>query len=120
MLTKAIIENFLADVKFHDWDFIVGEMGDGFSLQVRFLARENDNDTSGMLSRQRGRKWHLSRFMTEGEVLRTALRAVLDAQEHEAREQFTYKGKALFGPHLATEALLQVAGTTEYRSAVAA
>ena len=47
--------------------------------------------------------------MTRGEGVQTALLAVLTAVEHEARERFTYKGQAVFGPHFDVEALAQLA-----------
>ena len=49
---------------------------------------------------QRGRKFYISPYMTESEVLQTLLLAVLLFEEHEAREWFTYRGKELYGPHI--------------------
>lgn len=69
---------------------------------------EGDSPLAGFL-------WLLSPFMTPGEVVRTALLAVLTAEEHEARERFRFRGKAVFGPHLDVEALREVAGREERR-----
>lgn len=63
----------------------------------------------------RGRKWLLSTHMTEGEIVQTALLACLSAEEHEAREVFQYKGKALFGPHMDMSSLLSIADRTVER-----
>lgn len=57
----------------------------------------------------KGRKWRLSRHMVDGEVVQTALTAVLYALEHEARERFTFRGHAVFGPHMDILGLLEVA-----------
>lgn len=46
-----------------------------------------------------GRKWPLSQFMTETEIVHTAFKAVLAAEEHESRELFLYEGVAICGPH---------------------
>nr|WP_315206420.1 hypothetical protein [uncultured Albidiferax sp.] len=37
--------------------------------------------------------------MTPSEVVQTALKCVLTSLEHEARENFKYKGAPIFGPH---------------------
>jgi hypothetical protein len=48
--------------------------------------------------------------MTRSEVVQTALKAVLSAEEHEARERFLYKGKAVFGPHFDVDVLHSIYG----------
>jgi hypothetical protein len=102
----------LADVKFGDWRFYVGSMGLTYYLQVHFEVADNWSMDLGLpLSTRpepitfKGRKWMLSRWMTRSEVVQTALMAVLAAVEHEAREQFLYRGDAIFGPHHHVEAL---------------
>ncbi len=57
----------------------------------------------------RGRKWRLSPYMTEGEVVRTAFLAALAFVEHELREGFRYEGAAVFGPHIPIRALIDAA-----------
>jgi len=59
--------------------------------------------------RQTSRKWRLSTYMTKSELVQTALKAVLTAEEHEARETFHYKGEAIFGPHFDIEELVRIA-----------
>ena len=58
----------------------------------------------------KGRKWRLSKHMTAGELVQTAFMAILAALEHEAREQFRYKGVDVLNPHMDLEALVEVAG----------
>ncbi len=53
--------------------------------------------------------------MTRGEIVRTALMAVLAVEEHEARERFLWRGRAVFGPHLSLEALWESAERLEKR-----
>jgi hypothetical protein len=53
----------------------------------------------------RGRKWRISRYSTEREVVGTAFAAVMAAIEHEHRESFKYQGAAVFGPHIPLPAL---------------
>jgi len=109
LLTLALLKGILADVKFGHWVFSADvAMGDGFFLQVRFVTPGQRGTMDGA-TLQRGRKWYVSRFSTDGEVLQTALKAVLTALEHEARESFTYKGHAIFGPHFSIAALVRLA-----------
>ncbi|MTD92896.1 hypothetical protein GIW81_00950 [Hyphomicrobium sp. xq] len=55
-----------------------------------------------------GRKWFLSLHMTETELVKTALKAVLAAVEHEALERFTYKGVTVFDPHIRVDDLVEL------------
>lgn len=54
----------------------------------------------------RGRKWRLSPFMTDGEVVQTAFMAIMAANEHETREKFLYRGVTVFDPHYNIEKLV--------------
>lgn len=81
-------------ISYKDWCFHVAD--DGSWFQVRFVASGGE---------QHGRKWRLSPHMTRSEVAQTALLAVLAAEEHEAREQFLYRGVPVYGPHIDVETL---------------
>ncbi len=113
MITEAILLHALEQVTFRGWTFRVGSMGDGLFLQVRFMALD---EVVGQPLEQGGRKWYVSRHATIGEIVQTALKAVLTALEHEAREDFRYKGRAIFGPHLDIEVLFDVADRKVVRS----
>jgi len=118
-LTTAEIRAVLEDVAYHDgdaaWKFHVGEdWTHGYParpwLQVRFKAPCN---VGGQPAAQHGRKWRLSPHMTRSEIVLTALKAVLTAVEHEARERFTYRGLPIFGPHVDVDALHTVVAEHE-------
>lgn len=105
MLNLADMANILSEVTYKDWRIRLKEDGNLRPyLQVSFLAEDME---SGTIEEQRGRKWYLSQFMTKSEVVATALKAVLTAEEHEARESFRYKGRAIFGPHFDVDALYE-------------
>jgi hypothetical protein len=70
------------------------QCGTGLSLRFR------DGSLQVTDGEWTGRKWRLSLHMTDGEIVQTALAAVLAWHEHEARENFLYKGRAIFNPHL--------------------
>lgn len=57
-----------------------------------------DNET-GKPKEWVGRKWRLSRHMTNSEVVQTAFKAILTALEHEARELFRYRGVPVLHGH---------------------
>ena len=55
----------------------------------------------------RGRKWLLSPYMVTSEIVSTAFLAFLTFEEHECREQFTYKGVTVYGPHWNVEDIVE-------------
>jgi hypothetical protein len=100
MITLEGLHAVLAEIKYRDWRFVVRSCGEGFLLQVEFTDHAGDV--------WRGRKLYVSPHSTRSEVVQTALLAVLIAEEHEAREQFQYRGEAIFAPHFHSDALLQL------------
>lgn len=97
-------------VQFNGWRFRVlqdAERGGATMIQVEFHAPDNHGDTEAP-ELQTGRKWLLSPWMTDAEIVQTAFKAVLTAVEHEAREQFRYKGAAIFGPHMDLDKLVEL------------
>jgi hypothetical protein len=70
---------------------------------------------TGEVETQHGRKWILSKHMTKSEVVTTAFKAVMTAEEHEIREKFRYGGRMIFGPHFNVDALHEVAHKIEVR-----
>lgn len=100
----------LSELSYEDWEFDLGADGCRPFLQVVFMAPCAD---SGELAEQRGRKWFLSTHMTDSEIVQTALCAVLTAEEHEVRERFLYRGRAIFGPHFHVDQLWHLAGQSD-------
>lgn len=96
----------VSECKFGDWELVVRVDGTRSYLQV--LAPEGTCNVTGLKMAWSGRKWFLSPHMTRSEVVQTALKAVLTAVEHEARERFTYRGRAIFGPHLDVDELVDL------------
>lgn len=117
MKTLADFQEILGRVQYKPgWQLRCHESSAGtIYLQAHFIGTDPQTHVVGV---QGGRKWHLSPHMTEGEVVQTALMAVLAAEEHEAREFFTYRGRAIFGPHFSLQKLVAIcdAGATEHRA----
>lgn len=77
----------------NNWKLYFGGTGEDSYLQVQ--CKGTCNVTKNPMD-WNGRKWRLSRYMTDGEIVQTALMACLAASEHEIREQFRYKGGFYF------------------------
>ena len=93
----------LGDVSYKDWVFRVGHDSVGLHyLQVR---------VSSVRDEWHSIKWRLSIHMTDNEIVQTALKAVLTAEEHEARYRFLYRNVAIFGPHWDVEGLWDLGGS---------
>jgi hypothetical protein len=118
-LTIADVLSIVHLIEYLDWDFWVGSLNDDpqgpLYIQVMFDAWDLKTETSQV---QYGRKWFISRHSTTSEIVQTALMAVLAAQEHEVREEFRYRGKAVFGPHFDVEELSKRLPAMDLRSPV--
>lgn len=113
MLNAKKVEELLETIQYKQWKFHVGLDGQRMYLQ---LVWNDICSTSKKIAEQKSRKWFLSEHMTKSEVIQTGFKAVLTAEEHEVRENFLYKGKAIFGPHFDVDALLACAEHLDKRS----
>jgi len=75
-------------------DAVTGEMGFGF-----------------------GGKAYLTPHATDSELVQTVFGLYKGYWEHEARETFEWRGRRVFGPHISTEALWEIARRVDVRSA---
>ncbi len=112
MLTKEEIKYIVGRVKYLDWELYVGDMGDGLYVQVRFDAPDSE---TGEVMRQHCRKWYMSLWMTETEVVDTVYKAVEAAVIHEMKESFTYRGEMIHNPHTSVKARAIACRTSEHR-----
>jgi hypothetical protein len=87
----------------------ITEKGDGFLLQLVFNAADVE---TGLLETQYCRKWYVSPYSTETEIVETAFKAVRTAMEHEVREKFHYHGVAVFNPHVSVRARMELKART--------
>jgi hypothetical protein len=95
----------ILDVKFPGYTFCVHVHDSKAYLQAEF---HSPCTQTGQLILQKTRKWQLSEHMTESELIQTAFKCMLTAIEHEAREQFKYKGRPVYGPHFDVTALIEL------------
>lgn len=104
---KIRFENYLDHVRYKDWGFEVMAVDNRLFLRVKFVS-EGDS--------WNGRQWFISQHSTKSEIIQTALKAVLTAEEHETREKFLYKGRAIFGPHIDVDTMHGFCEITDERA----
>jgi hypothetical protein len=102
-MTLEEMREVLSRVGYPGYTFQIADATGAPWLQITCTALCNVTDVP---MKWRGRKWMLSYHMTDGELVQTAFKAVLTAQEHEAREQFKYRGVSIFDPHYDVERLV--------------
>lgn len=104
-MTKEDLKDILQTVSYKDgFSFLVGD--DYIQLQEITTCNR-----SGEPYHSKGRKWKWSQFMTKSEVVTTCMKAVLQYEEHEARENFKYKGLSIFDPHYDVDVLYNIRRT---------
>lgn len=100
-MRESDIASLLGQIEYRpDWDIGLYSTPGELYLQVSFV----DNG-----KRQSGRKWRISRYMTKSEIVGTAFKACLTAEEHETRERFRYNGVPIYSPHFDVDALAVLA-----------
>lgn len=106
-MNKEILESILNDIKYKDWQISIVQENDILFIQPYFknycACRSLDDEFEHYC-----RKWRISIRMTKSEIVQTAFLAILTAEEHEIRENFKYKGRAIFGPHFDIDKLVEI------------
>lgn len=80
-------------------------VSDRIYLQVKYMS---PCTKTGSVEVWSGRKWYLSQYMTDDEIVKTAYCAFKAAVEHEIMEGFKVDGIILFNPHVNFEELLKI------------
>jgi len=110
-MTEESIAALVAEIEYKDWSIRALPHHGTLYLRVSFERGDQLHV---------GRRWPLSLHMTKSEIVQTALLAVLTAEEHETREAFHFRGRAVFGPHFDCELLVTLcdAGVLDLRDPV--
>jgi hypothetical protein len=111
------VKRIVADIRFREDNIMyVGYFAGSrvVYLQHRYMRKDaiTGKDEWGY-----GRKWHISEFATESEIVLTALKAAITNMEHEVREDFEYKGVKIFQPHVDVNVLAQTSAFSDARPA---
>ena len=113
MLSLSDIRQIALQLRYKDWGFrILGNGQSAPDLQLQWMGPDSE---TGELAEQHSRKWRLSFYMTRSEIVQTAFKAVLTAEEHEVREHFRYRGAAILGPHFDVDQLVEMMPNKDVR-----
>jgi hypothetical protein len=85
-----------------------------YYFQIECVRRDA---ITGEMGVGRGGKAYLSQYATDNELVQTVFGLYKSYWEHEARETFTWRGRRVFGPHIDTAALWEIARRVDVRSA---
>lgn len=113
-MTQGDIINILKEVVCPPFEILVGgHREDHLWIQAKLFRQ--DAETGGW-AYGTGGKYLLSEHMTRGEIVKKAFVACRDFAEHEVRERFKWRGRAILGPHIDVEALWEIADRHESRT----
>lgn len=90
------------------------ERGNRLYLQIECFRKDV---VTGKIGYGYGGRAYLSPHATDSELVQTIFGLYKGYWEHEARETFKWRGRRIFGPHIDTQALWEIAERTDARSA---
>ena len=96
--TKEEIETIISRVNFMDRTFRLMQKGDGYLVQMEYMESDVEKPGSPPI-KQSTRKWYISPYMTESEIVESCWGMVCRSQIHVASEHFTYKGRRVYSQH---------------------
>ena len=99
------VKSILSEVSCNDYSWRITKINDYVSIQVEYPEKDIK---SGVLELQVGRHWLIPETYGTGQILQTALKAILTSYEHRVREHFLWREKAIFQPHFDPEELLKI------------
>jgi hypothetical protein len=111
-MTLQELASIFDDVTYKDYMFHAMQTSEHFEVKATFIGGDLTKP-SLTPTLQHTRKWVVSRFASRSEVVQTLFKLVVTSEEHEAREAFRYRGKAIFGPHFSVDTLHQICGKAE-------
>lgn len=127
------IRNVVASVGYLDWKFSVRYLGDSVAcatcnttdvgdttctahprpLCELWVARERLDIFTGRMAVGESRHWLVTPTSSKSGIVQICFGAVLSVQEHEARENFLYRGRRIFGPHMDADRVWGVARSVD-------
>lgn len=108
-MTFNEIRKLILDINLpYGWELVLSIPGELATLQV--LDPKGFCNETGEPMAWKGRKWFISMHMTKSEIVQTAFKAVMTAAEHEIRESFLYRSRAIFCPHYDVDQLHALRG----------
>jgi len=93
-----------------NWNILFFEGTERPYIQLKVLG--NCSITGDLVPWVSGKRF-LSYFMSNQEIVGSVFALIKDAEDHEMREFFRYKGKAIYNPHLDPDKLAEFASKKE-------
>lgn len=117
MKTIDDIADIVDNVQLDDFGHFLVKFYEGSNDRVIYIqhAYSRLDAVTGEMGWGYGRKWHVSPYATESEIVLTCLKAAITDAEHEVREGFRYKGYPIFQPHQSVDALVQACQQSDAR-----
>lgn len=100
------VEAILEHIKYKD-NFRFDVMTAGLYVTLRVMHLRQDSIT-GEHAMGYSPTVIIQDYWTPDQIVKQAFRLILSIEEHEARETFRYKGKAILGPHVDVDNLLKI------------
>lgn len=93
------------------WFILCKQDDKGMFLQVEVtaIAEASIDTVTGQRTGWKGAKHYFSGHMCDSEFVGTIFKAFLQAEEHESREHFRFKGRSVYNPHFNIHALVELA-----------
>jgi hypothetical protein len=110
----AAVRAILDRVECNDREIRLLTKGDGYLLQVEYQEPDVEAPKGSPAVQQLGRKWYVSPYATESEIVETAFKACLTSYEHQLREHFLYRGRRVRSPHFDERALILLCDTGSF------
>ena len=98
--TRQEIETIVNGLQFMDRKFHLLDKGDGYLLQMSYYETDVENPNTPPVL-QSTRKWYVSPFMSESEIVETAWACACRSMLHVASEHFRYLGSQVYSQHFA-------------------
>jgi hypothetical protein len=92
------VQDIIDGIRFRDREFKLMIKGDGFLLQMSYYEPDVTKLGSPPV-KQSTRKWYISSYSTDSEVVETCFAMVCRSQLHVAGEHFTFHGRQVYSPH---------------------
>ena len=94
----------LGNIRYKNWFFELYAHPVEYTLRISWF---DACSVTGKKELQHSREWFLD-TLTEDGIVQTVFKAIANAEEHEVKERFRYKGKRVFNPHTAIADLMEV------------
>lgn len=103
-MTFEQIQEIVSNIKYKNWYVEVFAMP---KYTVRVSWFDADINT-GKRELQISREWFLDpKTLTEDMIVSTVFKCIHNAEDHEVRENFKYKGKRIYDPHISLKTLME-------------